>query len=941
MGNVQTARKVLLVGWDAADWKIIHKLVDEGKMPNMARFVEGGVIGNLATIHPELSPMLWTSIATGKRPYKHGILGFTEPDPELGGIRPITNLSRKSKALWNILNQSGKKSIVVGWWPSHPAEPINGVMVSNHYQRAVAPYGKPWPMRQGTVHPERLVKNLAELRLHPQELDVELMMHFVPRLNEIDQEKDHRVEAIAKIVADCTTINRAATAIMHHEPWDFAAIYYDSIDHFGHGFMDYHPPRLSWISEKDYEFYRQVVESGYLYHDLLLGSLLEKAGDDAIVIIVSDHGFHSDHLRPRTIPAEPAGPFVQHRPYGIFAAKGPGIRKDELTYGASILDICPTVLSLFGLPVGRDMDGKPLIGIMSEEVKIDSILSWDEIPGNDGAHPPGLRIDPIEAKEAIDQLIELGYIAKPDENREKAARDCMRELNYNLARAHMDAGNYHEAIRILEVLFEEWPDQYRFGIHLVSCHQALDRISQAREVLETIIKRKEVNAKKAKKDMKSFLAERKELRPEDWPAEDRRKLHNLKNAAETNPFALDYLMGTLLLAEKREEEALLHFKAAEKIEKNAPDLFNRLGEVYFKMKRYDDAEKSFREALQKDPDNAAARLGLARTYLRRRWNRRAAEEALKAIGLLYHNPLAHYVLGTALHRMGRIHDAVQALHVAVAQNPTFPDAHRRLASIYRTRIGDAKSAVRHSELAKEARELIKGISSGKLAASSVDPKMLSMLAERPGKDAEIPDRPEAQATSFDLSSTVTIVSGLPRSGTSMMMQMLAAGGISPLTDGARRADDDNRKGYFEYEKATQLRTDNSWMPEAKGRAVKIVAQLLNDLPLIEGLQYRVVFMERNLDEVIRSQKTMLARNGKTGSKLPDERLKKVFSRQIDQVKRTLALRKIPVLFVDYHSTITDPEKTALRLNAFFSATLLELDMIAAVDPALRRQKISS
>ena len=147
----------------------------------MAKFIEDGVIGNLATLYPQLSPMLWTSIATGKRPFKHGILGFIEPDPHSGGVRPITNLSRKTKAIWNILSQSGKKCNVVGWWPSHPAEPINGVMVSNLYQRAVAPFGHPLAHETGTVHPERLIRNLAGLRIHPQELDPGLIMNFMPR----------------------------------------------------------------------------------------------------------------------------------------------------------------------------------------------------------------------------------------------------------------------------------------------------------------------------------------------------------------------------------------------------------------------------------------------------------------------------------------------------------------------------------------------------------------------------------------------------------------------------------------------------------------------------------------------------------------------------------------------------------------------------------------
>src|SRR5262245_49446039 len=113
--------RVLLIGWDAADWKVIHPLMDAGKLPTLERFVTHGTMASLATLHPVLSPMLWTSIATGKRPYKHGILGFTEPVPNGGGVRPVTNLSRKVKAIWNILNQKGYRSIVVGWWPSNPA----------------------------------------------------------------------------------------------------------------------------------------------------------------------------------------------------------------------------------------------------------------------------------------------------------------------------------------------------------------------------------------------------------------------------------------------------------------------------------------------------------------------------------------------------------------------------------------------------------------------------------------------------------------------------------------------------------------------------------------------------------------------------------------------------------------------------------------------------
>ena len=173
MSNENTSKpaRVLLIGWDAADWNVINPLIEKGEMPTLASLIDRGVSGELETLYPALSPMLWTSIATGKRPYKHGIHGFTEPNPHGPGIRPVTNVSRKTKALWNILQQNNRKSVVVGWWPSHPAEPIDGVMVSEHYHLATSvDPDEAWQMPAGVVHPTRLREKLAELRFHPGEL---------------------------------------------------------------------------------------------------------------------------------------------------------------------------------------------------------------------------------------------------------------------------------------------------------------------------------------------------------------------------------------------------------------------------------------------------------------------------------------------------------------------------------------------------------------------------------------------------------------------------------------------------------------------------------------------------------------------------------------------------------------------------------------------------
>ena len=359
------AKKLLLIGWDAADWKLINPLVDQGQMPALEHMINRGVMGNLATLRPILSPMLWNSIATGKRPDKHGILGFVEPDPGTGKIRPVTSTSRKVKALWNICTQSGLQSHVLGWFAGHPAEPINGVSVSPLYAEPVGPLDQPWPLAADSVHPERVRETLAGYRIHPAQLTAEILP-FVPRAGEVDQEQDHHLESLAKIMAENCSIHNAATWILENEPWDFLAVYYNGIDHFCHAFMDYHPPRRESVPEQKFEIYKDVVNGAYKFHDMMLERLLQLAGPDTTVLLLSDHGFHSDHLRPRYMPKAGAGPAVSHRPFGVICMAGPHIRQDERIYGATLLDITPTVLTLLGLQVGDDMDGRVLVEAFGE-----------------------------------------------------------------------------------------------------------------------------------------------------------------------------------------------------------------------------------------------------------------------------------------------------------------------------------------------------------------------------------------------------------------------------------------------------------------------------------------------------------------------------------------------------------------------------------------------
>ncbi len=249
------AKRVLLIGWDAADWQMIDKYMAEGSMPHMQQFLERGSRGNLATLKPILSPMLWNSIGTGKRPYKHGIHGFTEPMPDGKGVRSSSSTTRKCKAIWNILTQEGMTANVVSWFVGHPAEPINGICVSDLF--AKVPVNKKDPqstelpeLPADCIHPESLREEMSELRLASSELTEEEIFLFIPNAAKIDQENDRRLTMFAKLFAEMISVHNAATFVMGQNDWDFMGVYYDSIDHFGHGFMEYHPPKMEHVKER-------------------------------------------------------------------------------------------------------------------------------------------------------------------------------------------------------------------------------------------------------------------------------------------------------------------------------------------------------------------------------------------------------------------------------------------------------------------------------------------------------------------------------------------------------------------------------------------------------------------------------------------------------------------------------------------------------------------
>ncbi len=646
MADTAPRRKVLLVGWDAADWKFALPLLEAGGLPALASLVERGVMGNVATLQPALSPLLWTSIATGKLADKHGVLGFLEADrmnPELG-VRPVSVASRRARALWNLLDARGLNAHVVNWYASHPAEALRGVAVSNRFFEE----GEPPP---GSVAPAELAEALAALVVPPGSIHDEQLRAFLPGLDGIDRRVDHRPALLARQLARTASVQAVATTILQNEPWDFLGVYFDGIDVLGHHFMPYHPPRLPGVSEGDFERYAGLMTKAYQFHDLMLARLLALAGPEATVLVVADHGFHCDGQRPAITGGDQpmALDAAWHRTLGLFCAAGPGLKRDERVYGASILDVAPTVLTMFGLPVGEDMDGRVMVDAFEEPPTPWRIPTWE-----DGSAPAA----PVETGSAagravIEQFVALGYLDPLSDDARRNADDADWETRLALATVYLSTRRPAPALPLLEALHAERPADGRAALLLGQCYHDLGRAADCAALLA------------ARSDQES-------------------------DGSATRLI----LLGSALLSLRKADEAQRHFAEAERLAPGAAGPAVLRGDAYVFTREWDAAQDAYRRALERDPDDVQAHDGLATVHLEKRQFYEAAQSALDAVGRLHFFPKAHFHLGLALVGLGDQARAVQAFETSLSMAPDQHDAHRWAATLHRE-LGNREKAAEH------------------------------------------------------------------------------------------------------------------------------------------------------------------------------------------------------------------------------------------------------
>lgn len=370
-GPAPSSIPILFLGLDGADWQLLDAYMASGVMPNLAALAREGRTGVLETIHPPLSPLVWTTMMTGVSPLEHGILDFTRRSPVTGALEPITTAERQAPAVWNMAGDRGKSVAVFGLWATWPAEPVKGLMVADRFLSFTSRDREPPP---GSVHPTAQESWAREgLAKAEREVGFEALRAYLPWLDlagyeEALAEPDpyaHPVSALRRILVETRAYHALASAWLKRERPDLAVVYFQGTDTLGHVFAPFAPPRQRSVSPEDFERFSRVPGRYFAEVDALLGEyrkLAEASG--AVLMIASDHGFRWQEGRPETLSSAAAATAGRwHRDEGIFLLWGPGIESSPERGRGNVGQVCATLLALAGLPPGKGLAGPPLAGV--------------------------------------------------------------------------------------------------------------------------------------------------------------------------------------------------------------------------------------------------------------------------------------------------------------------------------------------------------------------------------------------------------------------------------------------------------------------------------------------------------------------------------------------------------------------------------------------------
>jgi Flp pilus assembly protein TadD len=410
-------RRVLFLGLDGADWQLLDGYMAAGVMPNLAALAKEGHTGALTTIQPPLSPLVWTTMMTGVSPLEHGILDFTRFQPRTGLREPITSDERRVPAVWTMAGGRGESVAVFGLWATWPAEPVNGLLISDRFLSFTSHDTQPPP---GLVHPPDREGWALEARARAEEaVDLAAMSAYLPDLTETEYAAAaarpdpyaHPVSALRRILIETRAYDDLARSWTAERKPDLAVVYFQGTDTIGHVFAPYAPPRQVSVSEADFARYSRVPERYFAEIDRLLGAYRKLAAESgAVLMIASDHGFRWQEGRPQRLSSAAAATAgLWHREEGIYLLQGPGIAPAAERAHGRVDQVCATLLALLGLPPGKGIAGPPLPGAPATH--------GGEVDYRAGYRPPARNAEPAAAADETEKLRALGYIGAAEPGR--------------------------------------------------------------------------------------------------------------------------------------------------------------------------------------------------------------------------------------------------------------------------------------------------------------------------------------------------------------------------------------------------------------------------------------------------------------------------------------------------------------------------------------------
>ncbi len=687
-----------MIGIDGADWKLVDELAARGQVPNLMRLRERGAWGLIETLNDiALSPVIWTSVATGKTASKHGITWFMVDQPD-GTRVPVRSSNRRTKAIWNVLAENGLVPGVLGWWATFPAEDVGaGTIVSD----ALGFHGFGATARDGDdrlkTHPSALFGALDAL-VPPEQ---QLAPAFVQRFIHIDGQ-DYRDEMFDPVrfprrdpfnpihlfqqyAVTAQGYTAIAEKLLAEGSFDLFLMYFEQVDSFSHLFMKYAPPKLPWVDQAGFERYQDVVSEWYRYQDELLGRILALVDlETTAVFVLSDHGFKSGERRIRseqTVDVKKA--HLDHETHGIFVAAGPHVRRGVEVSGASVLDVTPTLLHYLGLAVGKDMDGKVLEDAFEPEFTrrhpIRYVSTYDT--GERSApSAPVAAADPGAQAEIEAGLRALGYVGGDDEAEGEtvaAKEESSPEIHNNLGRIHLREGDAKKALSEFERALALDPHNAEALLNISAIHQGEGKS----ELAEYFVQR----ALAVDPNSPGALAQLAEIRRDQGDLDEAIRLFGEALAIDDSQPFLFMGAGDVLQRAGRYEEAVQAFRHVLELE---PDSFKaryNLGVTYSNMGRVDEAIAIYEEALERAPKDIevpAARNNLGAILLARGEKDRALEHFEAALAAAPGNLESRYNAAILYLERDRAEEAVTLLEQAAQLAPNHEQVNLRLGYAY-------------------------------------------------------------------------------------------------------------------------------------------------------------------------------------------------------------------------------------------------------------------